>query len=150
MRVQLLLASFLLACMLHACSKKEQELRFGKDMVYYFDPVEEETAQKVGDFLKAYRYFQDNGSVVQLVQDSSLLVRFATRPGIEKDPYIIDGFVDMQLEMSLSVFDGQAIDFQLCDSTMSTKGTITYSDAREWIQGRAYLEPAEGNAPLKE
>jgi hypothetical protein len=123
-----------------SCSKEDRYLDFGSDRVYYVAPVKEETAQKIGTFLQEYQYFIGNGAVVQLVQDSSLVARFATRPGIEQDAYIIDGFVDMQLEMSLSVLDGGPIDFQLCDSTLTTKGTITFSDARAWIEGKAYVE----------
>lgn len=123
-----------------SCKKGEQVVEFGADKVYYVSPVDEETAMKVGTFLQEYQYFIGNGSVVQLVQDSTLTARFATREGIEQDAYIIDGFVDMQLEMSLSLFDGGPIDFQLCDSTLTTKGTITFQDARAWLEGKAYVE----------
>lgn len=133
----LLLLGFVL---LTACSDKERYVEFGNDRVYYVSPVDEATAQKVGLFLQEYRYFIDQGAVVQLVNDTAFVARFATRPGIEKDPYIIDGFVTLQLEMSLSVFNGERVDLQLCDSTLTTKGTITFNDAKAWLEGRAYVE----------
>lgn len=123
-----------------ACNKSDSFVAFGEDKVYYVSPVDKVTAEKVGSFLQEYRYFINTGAVVQLVQDSTLTVRFATREGIENDPYIIDGFVDMQLEMSLSVFDGHPLDMQICDSTLTTKGTITFNDAKAWLDGKAYVE----------
>ncbi len=138
--MRLLLILSITAALLQSCKQSEQVVTFGNDKVYYLDPVDEETASKVGAFLQEYRYFIDLGAVVQLVNDTSFVVRFATRPGIEKDAYIIDGFVDMQLEMSLSLFDGQRVDFQICDSTLTTKGTITFDDAKAWLDGKAYVE----------
>lgn len=129
-----------LLCTITACGEKERVVSIGNDKVYYVAPVEKETAEQVGNFLKEYRYFIDQGAVVQLVNDTAMVVRFATRPGIEKDPYIIDGFVEMQLEMSLSVFNGSRVDIQLCDSVLNTKGTITFDDAKAWLDGRAYVE----------
>lgn len=123
-----------------SCKQKERFVAFGNDRVYYEKPVTEETAQMVGEFLKAYRYFINKGAVVQLVDDTSFVVRFATVAGIENDPYIIDGFVDMQVELSLSLFNGERVDIQLCDSTLNTKGTITFDDAKAWIDGKAYVE----------
>lgn len=123
-----------------SCNQSERFIAFGNDRVYYEKPVSKETAQQVGEFLKAYRYFIDKGAVVQLVEDTSFVVRFATVSGTENDPYIIDGFVDMQVELSLSLFNGERVDVQLCDSTMHTKGTITFDDAKAWIDGKAYVE----------
>ncbi len=123
-----------------SCKQSERYIDFGNDRVYYEKPVTQETAQQVGEFLKAYRYFIDNGAVVQLVNDTSFVVRFATVSGVENDPYIIDGFVDMQIDLSLTLFNGERVDMQLCDSTMRTKGTITFDDAKAWIDGRAYVE----------
>lgn len=136
------ISTLLLLCglLLTACSDKERFVAFGNDRVYYVSPVDKATAEKVGHFLQEYRYFIDQGAVVQLVNDTSFVARFATRAGIEKDPYIIDGFVTLQLEMSLSVFDGNRVDLQLCDSTLTTKGTITFNDAKAWLEGRAYVE----------
>ncbi|HNA58051.1 MAG TPA: hypothetical protein PK511_13390 [Chitinophagales bacterium] len=129
-----------LSIMSASCKKGDKVIAFGPDKVYYVSPVEEETALKVGTFLQQYKYFVGNGAVVQLVEDSVFTARFATHEGIEKDAYIIDGFIDMQLEMSVSIFDGAPVNIQLCDSTLTTKGSISFEDARAWIEGKAYVE----------
>ncbi|MEZ5014641.1 MAG: hypothetical protein R2794_10150 [Chitinophagales bacterium] len=125
---------FIACCaLLSACTNYGTKIDITGDEVYYKDPITEEQATAVGNFLKSYNYFQGAGVSVQVIKDSDYRVRFVTKEGIENDPEIINGFKILLLDMSADAFGGSAVNVDLCDEHLKTKTTILYTDAQKYM-----------------
>lgn len=124
----------LLAFTLGACNKLGTKIDFNGDEVYYKDPVTDSLATAVGTFLKEYHYFTGNGFAVQVLKNEHYQVHFATIDGIENDQEVIIGFYFLMLDMSNLVLNGNPIDIALCDDHMAVKRTLTYTEAKKYLE----------------
>ncbi len=124
----------LFALVLSGCTSFGTKLDFNGDELYYKTPVTEETAKSVGEFLVGYKYFTGQGYSVQVTNDSGMHVRFVTQDGIENDPETIGGFKFLLIDLVQSALKGTPADIDLCDDQLKTKSTITYDDAKMYMQ----------------
>lgn len=115
------------------CTSYGNKIDMNGDEIYYTDPVSEEQANKVGEFLTSYQYFTGQGYAIQVVKDTNFKVRFVTKEGIENDEEVVGGFKFLQIDMSNAAFDGQPVDIDLCNEKLETKMTITYADAKSFL-----------------
>lgn len=123
----LLLAGLSVA--LFSCNQYGKKLTFGKGEVYYKN-VEEATAQKLGDWLKEFTYFDDtNTKSVQLdKKDDTYLVRFVVDESkLTED--ITYGFEIIGYMIREEVLDGKPTIVELCNNTFKTFKSITVTDS---------------------
>ncbi len=130
-----------LCILLASCTNYGTKIDFNGDEVYYKDPVTEQEATQVGEFLKSYQYFTGQGFTVQVLKEEGYTVRFATKEGIENDADVMSGFKFLLIDMSAAAFNGDPITVDLCDETLNTKVTITHAEAKSFMEKMLTEQP---------
>jgi len=112
-----------------ACSGYGDKLQYAKTEVYYTDKVEKNEAEKLGDYLVSSGFAGDNEKSVQLSKnEESNHYEFrmvTTKKASESDTYqaIFKMFAE---QLSDSVFNGNPVDFHVCDNTFKTLKVIPF------------------------
>ena len=123
----------LVTILLAGCSNYGTKLDFNGDELYYKEPVTEEVANNVGRFLNDYKYFTGQGYSVQVTNENGYRIRFVTKDGIENDEEIVAGFKFLLIDLCNAALNGEPADIDLCDAQLKTKSSITYMEARGYM-----------------
>lgn len=112
-----------------SCNNFGEKVEFKNLEVYYKDGASKEDAEKLGKYLEPL--FEKNTETVtfQLQKsDETYIVRFVVKDGYEKNPESIEQFQALQIAVSNEVFEGAAIDLNLCDENLETKKAIKWGE----------------------
>lgn len=98
-----------------------EKLEFNGTDVYYTELVNEDEAQKLGEYLVESEFADGGSKSVQLSKrDSVYLFRMVIKEGIEKDSTNDLTFLAMTYALSMAVFDGAPVELEACDNTFET------------------------------
>jgi len=124
----------LFGLLLTGCSNYGTKLDFEGDEMYYKAPVTEEVANNVAQFLKDYQYFTGQGFSVQVTNENGYRIRFVTKEGAENDAEVTSGFKFLLIDLCNAALKGEAADLDLCDEQLKTKSSITYAEAKAYME----------------
>jgi hypothetical protein len=124
----------LFGLLLTGCSNYGTKLDFEGDELYYKEPVTEEVATNVAQFLKDYQYFTGQGFSVQVLNENGYRIRFVTKEGVENDEEVTGGFKFLLIDLCNSALKGEPADIDLCDEQLKTKSSITYTEAKSYME----------------
>ncbi len=98
-----------------------EKLEFNGTEVYYTEMVNEEEAQKLGEYLVEAEFADGGDKSVQLSKrDSTYLFRMVVREGIVEDSTNDVTLLAMTYALSLAVFDGAPVELEACSNTFET------------------------------
>lgn len=122
MKKILLLA--VLAITFFACSNYGDKVVYDGTEVYYKDPALKGKAEATGEFLQEIQFTDGTTKSIQVTKDSVYNFRMVAIPEKVNDPEMEVSFQALGMLLSNDVFDGEAINFQLCDEVFKTVRTI--------------------------
>ncbi|MEQ6120891.1 leucine-rich repeat domain-containing protein [Reichenbachiella sp. MALMAid0571] len=105
---------------------------FKKGDLYYIKPVTKAQADSLGNFLVEAGFFNDDNKVsMQIIYNSAAekpVYELRAITAKEMDEEIKNAFKLQALFISLRVFDGQPVDFHLCDDQFNTHTILSSAD----------------------
>ncbi|MCB0457490.1 MAG: hypothetical protein R2776_00465 [Flavobacteriaceae bacterium] len=110
--------------LLLSCSGYGDKVTFDGTEVYYKDNVTQEMATKTGEYLQEMGFTDGSAKSVQLTKDSVYNFRMVVQKQFETDTTKDYSFMALGFLLSSEVFNGEALNFQLCDNTFKTVRNI--------------------------
>jgi len=114
-----------------SCSGYGKKLQFSKTEVYYTSVITKDEAQKLGEYLVSSGFADGNGKSVQLTKNKSnknYVFRMVTSKKAMKDSTYDFIFQLMAKQLSDSVFNGNPVDFHVCDDTFKTVKELNFKN----------------------
>ena len=114
----------LLAISLLACSMYGEKVSYNGTDVYYKEGVSKEIAKKVGAYLEDSGFSDGTTKSVQITKDSIYNFRMVTQEQYHEDTTLDVSLKALGMLLSKEVFEGQPINFVVCDNAFETIRTI--------------------------
>jgi len=114
---------------LFSCTEYGEKLTFNGTDVYYKDGVTKEQAQTLGEYLVEEEFADGGEKSVQILKDEvtgNLTFRMVVANDINEDQDMI--FKVFAQALSTDVFNGEPVDFHICDNTFETIRAFSFSD----------------------
>ena len=93
--------------------------------LFYTSAVTVEEVDKLAEFLVASNFATDNENSVQLDKsETAYLFRMVVAVGVDLDKEILEAFKGYAALISEHVFDGNPVDFHVCDNQLQTRMVI--------------------------
>ena len=100
-------------------------LVFNEGELYFQEPVTEQQATELGEFLVEMKFFDGTPKTVQLLEaNEQFQVRFVIDPKAANDPSTQEVFRNFGGFISTLVFEKQAIEMHLTDENLRTIGVL--------------------------
>ncbi len=124
-----------IATLLMACTSYGEKVTYNGTEVYYTEEITKETADAVGAYLEEMEFADGSSKSVQITKDSIYNFRMVTQEKYHEDTSMDISFQALGFLLSTEVFEGEPINFVICDNTFTTARTlyIEGSDAAEEI-----------------
>ncbi len=112
---------------LFSCSSYGDKLTFEGTDVYYTDESLKEDAQKLGEYLVESEFADGGEKSVQLTknEDGTRVFRMVVQEGAENGNDSM--FTLFAMGISMSAFDNEPVNVELCDNTFTTLKTIPWA-----------------------
>ena len=117
-----------------SCSNYGEKITQDGTEVYYEDPALKEMAEATAGYLKEMGFTDGTPKSVQITKDSMYNFRMVVQEGVEKDENMEVSFMALGFLLSKEIFDGEAINFQLCDNTFATIKSIPIEGAKTTVK----------------
>lgn len=124
-----------------------KELKFKAGQLYFLPPVTEAEANKLGEHLVKAEFFDDTPKSVQLTKESGYYAfHMVVKQEYQRNQEFHNGCVQMAWELSREVFNGERVDFHMCDDRLKTISEIVFTSPGKALKFKAallyYLDPA--------
>ncbi|MEZ4778871.1 MAG: hypothetical protein R2786_05750 [Flavobacteriaceae bacterium] len=113
-----------LLVLLVSCNSYGDKVVYDGTEIYYKEGVSEETAKEIGEYLQEMGFTDGSEKSVQLTKDSVYNFRMVVQKQFETDTTKDYSFMALGFLLSSEVFNGESLNFQLCDNTFKTVRTI--------------------------
>jgi hypothetical protein len=107
-----------------SCSDYGEKITRNGTEVYFEDESIKETAEIAATYLEDMGFTDGTPKSVQITKDSIYNFRMVVQKGAENDKSMDVNFMALGFLLSKEVFDGEDINFQLCDNRFETLRTI--------------------------
>jgi hypothetical protein len=105
-------------------------LEFNQGEVYFQEPVTEQQATKLGEFLKEAEFFDGTPKTVQLLKvDGQIQIRFVILPEFINELDIQAAFRSFGAVLRDELFEGQALELHMTNEELESRRVLTIEKA---------------------
>lgn len=126
-RLSVLFSLFILI----ACSGYGGKVVYDGTEIYYLEEISEDLANNTGAFLEEMKFTDGTTKSIQLSKDSVYNFKMVTQDQFHTDTSMDVNFQALGFLLSKDVFNGEAINFVICDNTFKTKRILAIEGAGE-------------------
>ncbi len=127
--------TFLSIALFISCSNYGEKLTFDGTDVFYKEGATKEQAQKLGEYLNKSGFTDGNEKSVQLVKNKetgNLTFRMVVANDFKQGKDMV--FKTFAKQLSKNVFNGEPLDFEICDNTFKTVKTFKFEKQDELVE----------------
>jgi hypothetical protein len=157
----LIIVPFLLSgCVLDLFKPSSQKISYGDSELRYTEDITESLAQKAGDWLDGYGYWEGSAKTVELAKpDNTYQVRIVLADEASADDAdVVSISGDIANMISSDVFDGAATEVHLCNTSLKTLKVVQQTEQSsdgelaemEFNDSVLYYSPSIPNSLVKD
>ncbi len=127
--------AFLSLLLFISCSDYGEKISIDGTDVYYKNGVTQTQAQALADYLKSSGFTDGNEKSVQLIKNKetgNLTFRMVVASSFTEGKDMV--FKTFAKQLSKDVFNGEPVDFEICDNTFGTIKNFVFEDQDELIE----------------